>query len=94
MSTTRGLICLYYKGFSGFTYDTQFDRCRYPSGHGPTILKFLLHPGNIEALKKGLNHVYIPSMKELQQIFKEVETIDKFVSRPIDPKLTMSKLFP
>lgn len=74
---TRSLICVVYEGHFIVVQYTQFDGC--PTGQGTTILKFLLHSSNIEALKKGLNHIYTASYKELEKIDNDVKIIHKFM---------------
>ncbi|KAI7976382.1 hypothetical protein EIK77_007711 [Talaromyces pinophilus] len=52
---TRNLICIWYKGRFMVAQYCQWDG--YLEGQGAKILKFLLVPGNIERLKKGLTRI-------------------------------------
>jgi hypothetical protein len=52
---TRNLICIWYKGRFMVAQYCQWDG--YLEGQGAKILQFLLVPGNIERLKKGLTRI-------------------------------------
>jgi hypothetical protein len=52
---TRNLICIWYKGRFMVAQYCQWDG--YLEGQGAKILEFLLVPGNIERLKKGLTRI-------------------------------------
>lgn len=52
---TRNLICIWYKGRFMVAQYCQWDG--YLEGQGARILEFLLVPGNIERLKKGLTRI-------------------------------------
>lgn len=52
---TRSLICIWYKGRFVVAQYCRWDG--YLEGQGERILRFLLVPGNIERLKKGLTRI-------------------------------------
>ncbi|KAH9204812.1 hypothetical protein DL95DRAFT_398228, partial [Leptodontidium sp. 2 PMI_412] len=71
---TRNLICVFYKGRFAIAQYTQFDG--YPEGQGVEILKFLQDSANVERLKEGLQHIYIPSHEKLQHMEEEIKRLD------------------
>ncbi|KAH9203741.1 hypothetical protein DL95DRAFT_399070 [Leptodontidium sp. 2 PMI_412] len=62
---TRNLICVFYKRRFVIAQYTQFDG--YPEGQGRP---------NVERLKEGLQHIYIPSHEKLQHMEEEIKRLD------------------
>lgn len=63
---TRNLICIWYKGRFMVAQYCQWDG--YLEGQGANILQFLLVPGNIERLKKGLTRITPVDEQTVQDI--------------------------
>ncbi|KAL3713400.1 hypothetical protein TMatcc_002103 [Talaromyces marneffei ATCC 18224] len=66
---TRNLICIWYKGRFMVAQYCQWDG--YLEGQGATILQFLLVPGNIERLKKGVGHITPVNDETVQEILSK-----------------------
>lgn len=68
---TRHLVCVFYQGKWWIAQYGQWDG--YPEVQGVRIFRFLSVARNIEDLKAGLAHVYVPTKDELDAISGELD---------------------
>lgn len=67
---TRHLICVFFQGKWVVAQYGQWDG--YPEGQGVKIYRFLSVARNIDNLKAGLAHLYIPTDAEMENINREI----------------------
>ncbi|CAK3824797.1 Hypothetical predicted protein [Lecanosticta acicola] len=78
---TRHLICIYYNGRFVVAQYGQWDG--NPEVQGVKVLKFLREPGNLERLKKGIEHIEEVKSDEEIRAFGSHEALSRDTSAKV-----------